>query len=1718
MKSYNFYIVLDIMTSFNGLNNLNYLKFSSIVNNMDWEKYNNHYFYNLNINPFINSEYHYKYLFQRCYDLFDHLNYYKNYKDIQKSIVNDKNELWNHYKYSGYQQLRANPFKNKNIFNIFNYLMKKKENIHLKIPNQDNLPLDNKNYPNKFFYWKKNFNNITSNKDLHPRVLVILPISHKKEKINNLKSIVKMFIDQQYDYWDLLFLINDLDPKFIEEINNLECLLSKKKQVIIKSLQQSKDDTNIIEINSYNNNFNYLQNNKLYYNFSYILNEGVKYFLNHSKYSFVTFISSSHIYYPNFIQELVKDNKYFKYTKHFIRQIKKINNLNYEDKIVNEGKYKDLSDLIKKFKYCNSFMWHRIAIEKIGWFNSDLLDCHFYEYLARTFIQHYNGVHNINYSNQPTMETIIESTIEENIQFNNIKSQLNQIYSFYLFNKNLINLFYFKDQNNPQLSSPNYIYFLKNFNNINILVFDQDKIIGKMNRQNFIIPKNFLSCFFNCIKDNYQNIFYLFNLTQINNINNINTIKILNRLTNLVILDTTYIKMSDFSQSINLELIFNRVDIILNNYNHLSEFWLSSKQYLLQKNIHLLNIYPIYNFIPNLNKIINLAFNQKNVKIQQIKDISKCCKFSIVMAYYNRKSQLFNTLKQFNTYYSSYNLEVIIIDDNSDVNHKIERDDLINFDLNFKVIINNSENKGNRINPCLVYNQGFNLATGEIIIIQNPECYHVGNLLEYIYHNLTDQEYLVFSCFSPNNDFLSNQLINNLDKLSLIKNEEFLVQNSRIKPYVNWYNNPQIQDRDLKYHFCSAIFRKKLELLGGFDRRFQYGFCFDDDSLVLDIEHILKLNIRNIPPKKLLVIHQYHQKDLLNKAKKNKEKFDLNKRLYQSIKLSHQVNNYPFPKFLFLYWDGSPLSYLNYLTVISFNHFHKNWRIVIFTPENRTKNISWKTNEQKIKYLNEDYFPKLRQINNVSIQKINLDQIGFFDNASEVIKSDYFRYYILYQHGGIWSDFDIIYTGSIEEKMNFNHQTVIFNTPIFKNPLQKKKEESYMVFPIGLFAAQPKSEFFFFILSKCQEYYDPNEYQCIGAKMFMNLFPNLDVINSIDDVKICSENYYLPWAYNELEQFLDNKNINNSLPTNNIGIHWFNGADRSKKYAINLENRINNFYPINFLDKMILPHLFYTFIIDYQSGYSKDILLETLKSFEIYYGNKYNFQVIIVNYSSLVDIIIDNYTFKIICLNSLQQYEVNQLPIFDQIFKLLEFSSFVFLQTQNIIHKINVIDIFIKHCNSININMKKEDLPQIFIFSLSLLVQINSDNKNYKDRNKVNWINLNNQNLEDYSNLKLFTKEYFLKKIENYFDNQNIQLNNYQIISGEKKYQNIHLFNPNNENIMLKNNLSNLNKFFLRLKEDTNLYSQMSLKYKKISIVMAYFNRKDQLIQTLKSIKKSKYKNIEIIIVDDNSDQEYKVINFIYIPDINNGLDYQNNIDLGIDNLDIKIINIQESEKKWVNPCIAYNIGFNLASGEIIVIQNPEVMHVGDCLDFIAKNLQNKDWITFNCYGSPNFKFNNYVADLSFSETYSYVNSKIFQIGGNSTGSDKNNGWINHYQQYFVAYHYLAAIHKQDLLEFMDNGFSNDFKDGIGADDDDFIKRLIYHKFNFKINKVHKTNCLAIHLYHYKSFDLEKSQDLIKKNRDIFNQKCCEMNITPENDINLVTYVETPKSRQIIID
>lgn len=222
---------------------------------------------------------------------------------------------------------------------------------------------------------------------------------------------------------------------------------------------------------------------------------------------------------------------------------------------------------------------------------------------------------------------------------------------------------------------------------------------------------------------------------------------------------------------------------------------------------------------------------------------------SIVMTYYDRFEQLRNTLRSFSIH-GYTNFEVVIVDDGS-CKEPISADSFR--DRDFPITVINMPVIKAYSNACVPFNIGFDNAKGDIVIIQNAECLHLDNLLDYTRSNIDESTYLTFSCYSINQE-KSQELNDKMDWNMEYLNK--LVQNDRIVSHDGddgWYNHSI--HRPCAYHFASAITRKNLKELGGFDLRYSSGACFDDDELLNRIKR-KGLIIHIVDEKR--VIHQWH--------------------------------------------------------------------------------------------------------------------------------------------------------------------------------------------------------------------------------------------------------------------------------------------------------------------------------------------------------------------------------------------------------------------------------------------------------------------------------------------------------------------------------------------------------------------------------------------------------------------------------------------------------------------------------------------------------------------------------------------------------------------------------------------------------------------------------------------------------------------------------------------
>ena len=267
----------------------------------------------------------------------------------------------------------------------------------------------------------------------------------------------------------------------------------------------------------------------------------------------------------------------------------------------------------------------------------------------------------------------------------------------------------------------------------------------------------------------------------------------------------------------------------------------------------------------------------------------------------------------------------------------------------------------------------------------------------------------------------------------------------------------------------------------------------------------------------------------------------------------------------------------------------------------------------------------------------------------------------------------------------------------------------------------------------------------------------------------------------------------------------------------------------------------------------------------------------------------------------------------------------------------------------------------------------------------------------------------------------------------------------------------------------------MGIYMKKVSIVTAYHNRKQQFINTLNSILIQKYDcELEIIVVDDGSNEEHRLY------DIN---------DL-FPTLDIKLLNITKEEKWWVNTCIPYNKGFDMATGDVIIIQDAECLHMGNIIQASIDNIEKNRYLVFGCY-MINIVETNAINNLEFNNEYiNNIVNIITPIKNRCAFNGKDSAWYQHSKYRPEALHFCTAITREDLDEL--GGFDERFANGFAKEDRELIMRIKRKRMSI----VMFDNLIVLHQQHDPS---KYYPDITRINRDLY-QKAMTENIIKANE------------------
>lgn len=151
-----------------------------------------------------------------------------------------------------------------------------------------------------------------------------MPTYNRSDSI--LKSI-EYVKNQTYKYWRFLIIDDGSDQHHKTKFNQIK--------------EKYKNDDNIV-----------FMENDVNCQVAKTLNRGIQYLLDNDKFTHFTWISDDNEYYPNFLNDLVLNNTYFKYTAYDIQELN-------GTKCTNRKSYVNFNDILNNFNGCASFMWKK---------------------------------------------------------------------------------------------------------------------------------------------------------------------------------------------------------------------------------------------------------------------------------------------------------------------------------------------------------------------------------------------------------------------------------------------------------------------------------------------------------------------------------------------------------------------------------------------------------------------------------------------------------------------------------------------------------------------------------------------------------------------------------------------------------------------------------------------------------------------------------------------------------------------------------------------------------------------------------------------------------------------------------------------------------------------------------------------------------------------------------------------------------------------------------------------------------------------------------------------------------------------------------------------------------------------------------------------------------------------------------------------------------------
>jgi len=249
------------------------------------------------------------------------------------------------------------------------------------------------------------------------------------------------------------------------------------------------------------------------------------------------------------------------------------------------------------------------------------------------------------------------------------------------------------------------------------------------------------------------------------------------------------------------------------------------------------------------------------------------------------------------------------------------------------------------------------------------------------------------------------------------------------------------------------------------------------------------------------------------------------------------------PKRAVWYWGGSPMSFLRYMSLVSFRKYHPDWDMTLVVRSHGSNPHRWKEQQDTVYYSGRDYMAEVPGLRVVELEKEYPHLTRCYENQVSDILG-----WAWVSHGGMKCDMDLLWRAPINYELIKGVCVGIW--------------QYLNAFPVGVVLG---NEFGFFdhLRKKAVERIQNNRaefnYQEVGPNLLRDEF---SALKESYDITVLPNSWLYPFVDNMVnwktmcaQPFICGKN-RPSLPSDCVAVHWYAGSIVVKEWNIKSQEEI----------------------------------------------------------------------------------------------------------------------------------------------------------------------------------------------------------------------------------------------------------------------------------------------------------------------------------------------------------------------------------------------------------------------------------------------------------------------------------------------------------------------------------------------------------------------------------